>query len=88
MTLEELAVQAIESINETPKPFEAKLTLIMPGVWRKSNKKRLMPKGKCPIGSIVQETNNGLTVLFDAVDILAFCIANGVEIKTGIVIIP
>lgn len=81
MTFQELAEQAIKAISETPKPFEPKITLIMPGQWRKTNKKRMFPKGKCPVGDIVQETDAGLTVLFNAVDVLAFCVANGVKIQ-------
>lgn len=76
MTLKELATQAIKAINETPKPIEPKITLIIPGVWRKSNKRRLCNGG--PVGDIVEETTNGLTVIFDAVDVLAFCAAKGV----------
>lgn len=79
MTLEELAQEAAKAINQTPPGFEAKITLIMPGQWGKSNKKRLVSKGKCPVGYIINEDETGLWVHFDALDVLAYCVANGVR---------
>lgn len=75
MTLEELMEAAIKAINETPKPATPKIVLIMPGVWSKSRLKRLLPSGHCPVGTIMQETTDGLWVSFDAVEVRAFCVA-------------
>lgn len=79
MTIKELTTLAIEAISETPKPIDPKIVLIMPGERGKLNKKRLLPSGKRPIGEIIEETNNGLSVVFNAIDILAFCISVEIE---------
>lgn len=76
MNLVELAKLSIKSINETPKDITPTICLIMPGAWRRSNKKKLVPNGKSPIGDIVQETSDGVWVIFDATDVLAWCIAS------------
>jgi hypothetical protein len=64
----ELKALAQKSVDETPNGFEPKIDLIIPGRWGKSNKKRLA-KGS-PVGDIVQETQAGLTVIFNAKEIL------------------
>jgi hypothetical protein len=80
MTIHELAAAAIESLNKNVLPSPALLTLIMPGKWGKSNRKYLAGP-RSPQGQIVQETTNGLTVIFEATDILAWCVAQGVDVQ-------
>lgn len=72
-----LAKLVIESINATPKPFPARITLIFPGMeWQE--KPRLTTNRTGPVGYPVQEGEDGLWVVFDALDVLAWLTANGV----------
>lgn len=52
----------------------------MPGKWRMSNNKYLAGP-KSPLGRIVQESVDGVTVIFEALDILAWCVAQGVNVQ-------
>jgi len=71
MTLEEIIKQCDEqiAIGYSPAPS---ITLIMPGKWGKTNKRRLCKGG--PIGKIVNDNfdGRGITVLFDALEVKEF----------------
>ena len=78
MTLEELAREAIATLNDSPIP-DPKLVLKWPGKWGSSNKRRLAGPNS-PQGVIVREEKDGIVVLFEAIDVLAYCVSKGVEV--------
>ncbi len=70
MDIKELAELAIKTINETPKPMRPRFVLVFPDMEWQENP-RITTNGTGPVGKPVQETNDGLWVIFDAVDVLA-----------------
>ncbi len=80
MDINDLAQSAISAINNTPHGFSPGITLNMPGEWGKRDTRRLAGV-KSPLGTIVQSFAGSITVQFDAIDILAYCVANGVQIN-------
>jgi len=70
MTPEEIIKQCDEQIAIGYGP--ASISLIMPGKWGKTNKRRLCPGG--PMGEIVNDNfdGRGITVLFDALEVKKF----------------
>lgn len=78
VNLHKLAVMAVTSIHETPPTFNAAVVVGIRGRrWGKKKKIRLAG-GNSPLGEIVQETHEGVTALFDAAEILAYCAGNGI----------
>lgn len=80
MTSTELAQTALDSIRTTPQPMKPMVTFLMKGRWGKRNHRRLTG-AKSPLGEIVQENLRGILVIFDAVEVLDFCKANGFKEK-------
>jgi hypothetical protein len=77
----ELTEAAIKSLNENTTSIPSSVILIMPGEWGMSNKKYLAGP-KSPQGQIVQESyDKKLTVIFDAMDVLAWCVAKGANVE-------
>ena len=76
MNVQQLAGYAINAINKTPKQLPPTLMLRLPGKWGASDKHPIVPGSQC-VGDIVQEFSNEVTVIFDAIDLLAWCVANG-----------
>ena len=72
MNIAELSREAVRVINNTTKPFPPTISINMPGEWGKSIEVQLAGKNS-PTGTIVQSFHGGVTALFDAVDILAYC---------------
>lgn len=79
MNVLELAKAAIDTLNDAPKEIEPNIVLKMPGRWGISRKKYLAGP-KSPQGDIVKEDHEGVYVVFDAMDILIWCAANGAPI--------
>lgn len=67
-----LAKKAMEVIND---PVSSNLFFNMPGKWGKSNHRHLAGPNS-PKGEIVQSFVDTVVVRFDAVDVLAWCVAN------------
>jgi len=82
MDIFKLAKAAIDSINEYNRIGidDPIIVLKMPGKWDTSNKKYLNGP-RSPQGQIVQEDYEGVTVIFSAIDILAWCVAKGVNVQ-------
>lgn len=74
MNIEKLMLSAKNAINNTPKPFQPAITINMPGKWGKKNEVKLYGKNS-PTGTIVQSFEGGITVHFNAIDVLAYCAA-------------
>ena len=72
MNIFELALEAQSVINH---PVSSSMFLKMPGKWGKSDYRYLNGQ-KSPKGKIVQAFVGEVMVCFDAVDILAYCVAN------------
>lgn len=79
MELVDLAKLAIEAINQksqfgTGKPG---ITLQMsPPQKHERPERKLVPRGKCPVGTVLSRMDEYDVVIFDAVDVLAWCVAN------------
>lgn len=79
MELVDLAKLAIEAINQksqfgTGKPG---ITLQMsPPQKHERPQRKLVPHGKCPVGTVLSRMDKYDVVTFDAVDVLAWCVAN------------
>jgi hypothetical protein len=74
-----LARAAINSINNTPDGITPTVVIKLPGKWDAS-KFKYLDGPKSPQGNIVKEDYEGVYVIFDAVDILAWCVANGAPV--------
>lgn len=86
MTLQELAISCAKAINQKLVPgFENSkpgVTIRMPPKRYEAEKRRLVPKGKCPMGIVLSRGEEYDVVAFDAVELLAWCVANsGGKIK-------
>ncbi|MBA7492399.1 hypothetical protein ES702_02949 [subsurface metagenome] len=70
MTKEDLIDICNDQISVLGK--SANISLIMPGKWGKTNKRRLCPGG--PTGNIVSDnfTGPGIIVLFNAIEVKQF----------------
>lgn len=74
ISIPQLAIEAVKAINQ---PVSSKsLFLKMPGKWGR-NDYRYLSGRKSPKGKIIQSFVGGVIVHFDAIDILAWCVANG-----------
>jgi hypothetical protein len=84
MTLKELAELCANAINTTGKEYTPRITLRLPE-GDAGSRYRFLSGRKSPKGTIVAWGFDGYdTVVFDAVDVLAFLTACGVvEIKNG-----
>lgn len=77
MTPSELIKQCNEQINimesiNSPKE-KADISLLLPGKWGKTNKRRLCKIKGAPIGEIVQDDfGKGLVVMFNAIEVKRF----------------
>ena len=72
MDIVALAQEAIKVVNH---PVSSNLFLQLPGKWGKSNHRYLAGENS-PKGQIVQAFVGKVVVCFDAVDVLAWCVAN------------
>lgn len=78
MNVIELADICVGAINQkstfgTGKPG---ITLQMPPQKQERPTRRLVPRGKSPVGTVLSRMGDYDVVTFDAVDVLAWCIAN------------
>lgn len=83
MNLNELAQAAINSINHNNQngiDIDPSVTLLMPGKWG-GRRKKYLAGPKSPQGEIVKESHNGVTVIFEATDVLAWCVSQGVDVQ-------
>lgn len=78
-TLNELAKAAIDSLNDSPLS-DGSVILEMSGKWGAS-KRRYLAGPKSPQGDVIQEKPGSVMVLFSALDLLAWCVANGVDVQ-------
>jgi len=72
MDIVALAQEAIKVVNH---PVSNSLFLQLPGKWGKSDYRHLAGANS-PKGEIVQASVGTVVVCFDAVDVLAWCVAN------------
>lgn len=83
MNLQKLSQACTNAINQGHRvgDYRPNVILKMASSKRKSDRRRLIPEGHCPIGKVIEWRVDGDVVAFDAVDLLAWCIArsNGVE---------
>lgn len=84
MRLQELAKAATNAINQAGiaiGKYRPKVIIKMRSSKHESKTRRLIPGGHCPIGEVISRLDDGDVVAFDAVDLLAWCVArsNGVE---------
>lgn len=80
MEILELAQAAINSLNNTPDWMNPTVVIKMPGKWGTSNLKYL-DGPESPQGNIAKEDHEGVYVVFEAIDILAYCVAKGAPIE-------
>ena len=79
MNIIKLADLAITAINQKSQYGTGKpgITLQMrPPQKQERPTRRLVPGGKCPVGTVLARMDDYDVVTFDAVDVLAWCIAN------------
>lgn len=81
MNLKDLSMACVDAINLAHEYGGLKnstpcVTLQMPPSKRESPTRRLVPRGKCPIGQVRARMGDYDVVSFDAVDLLAWCVAN------------
>jgi len=82
MNLQELAESAVYHINYYKKlhpEMSPIMVLIVSGKQKKNQKHKYLSGRNSPKGEILATEKDQLTVMFDAWDILAYCLANGVE---------
>lgn len=77
INLLELALAASNSLTNTPSPIPPTIAIKMTGEWGTTNQKYLNGANS-PMGNIVKEDEDGVYVIFDAIDVLAYCTAKGV----------
>ena len=90
MNIYELSMLCVKAINQKSLPGLEKstpsVTLQMPPSRREARTRRLVPSGRCPIGSVLSRMGEYDIVVFDAVDLLAWCVANsngGIKLEGG-----
>lgn len=67
-----------KAINETPKDSTARIVLKMKPNPRCPRQRKLVPtRGKAPVGQFMQQDETHDWYMFDAMDVLAWLVANG-----------
>lgn len=80
MEILELTQAAINALNNTPNGITPTVVIKMPGKWGTS-KLKYLDGPKSPQGNIVKEDYEGVYVIFEAIDILAYCVAKGAPVE-------
>lgn len=78
--LQRLAQIAGESINTTPEEFEPTLHLFIQGKQGDETGKVRLTGPESPQGEIVEENTGGVKAIFNAIDVLAWCVAHGAKV--------
>lgn len=79
LTIQKIADAAGDSINQTPAGITPSVGFVFPGAkWTKSGKHKIGGENS-PQGDIVNEDEYGIYVIFDAIDVLAWAVANGAQ---------
>jgi len=77
MNIQTLAESAGKRINDGLED----IVLVLP--WSKSKRHRYLAGSKSSKGEIVGGSIEGHVVAFNAIDVLAFCVANGAKINVA-----
>jgi len=79
MDIIELAVSCLKALDHkgaVDLPGTPHIILQMPPQKAERPTRRLLPRGKCPVGRVISRCGDYDVVSFEAADVLAWCVAN------------